>query len=80
MYDILINKLNLLKNYNNRLSLQLFKLKTEIQIQRNNVILDNSKKNLSGPEISLYDLNNKYVNRMINTYDQLNKSSYEEVI
>ena len=80
LYDILINKLNLLKNYNNRLSLQLFKLKTEIQIQRNNVILDNSKKNLSGQEISLYDLNNKYVNRMINTYDQLNKSGYEEVI
>ena len=80
LYDILIRKLNLLKNYNNRLSLQLFKLKTEIQIKRNNVILDNTTKNLSGQEISLHNLNNKYVNRMINTYDQLNKSSYEEVI
>ena len=80
LYDILINKLSVSNNHNNRLSLQLFKLKTEFQIHRNNVILHNTKKNLSEQEISLYDSNNKHINRMINTYDLLNRANYKEVI
>tara|TARA_Y100000385_G_scaffold275586_1_gene320139 strand:+ start:5155 stop:5643 length:489 start_codon:yes stop_codon:yes gene_type:complete len=80
LYDILINKINSIKDHNNRLSLQLFKLKIEFQIQKNNILLDKKKKNLSEQEISLYYLNDKNVNRMINTYDQINRTSYNEVI
>ena len=79
LFDILINKLSVIKNHNSRLSLQLFKLKTEFQIQKKEVIQANTKKNLSNKEISLYNFNDKYIER-INAYDQLNKTSYNEVI
>lgn len=79
LFDILINKLSVIKNHNSRLSLQLFKLKTEFQIQKKEVIQANTKKNLSNKEISLYNFNDKYIER-INTYDQLNRTSYNEVI
>ena len=66
---------------NNKLYYQLFKFKAEAQILRNNQILqDNIKQNNIKQNNIKQSISNKYINKMINTYDNINNNSYSDII
>tara|TARA_Y100000385_G_scaffold266922_1_gene302541 strand:- start:1317 stop:1814 length:498 start_codon:yes stop_codon:yes gene_type:complete len=70
------SKNKIYKLNNNKLYYQLFKFKAEAQILRNNQILQNNIKQNNIKQRT----SNKYINRMINTYDDINNNSYSDII